>query len=212
MRTSVLSLFMLVPGILAQESKTISTKPTIVFVCEHGSAKSIIAAVEFERMAIEKGLDLNIIARGTNPDAEIPKVVRDGLKSGGYDAGSLKPAKVSEKDLKGAARIVSFGPDLKPWLLQKMRISGDKCCMTSGSPSGCSGLRVDIFSDNRLPYGRGSVTHRKLLNRDRKGAGWSVLTNTSTARPAATRTLYSMRPAATLPLENRAGPGKSTVR
>src|SRR6266851_6866584 len=116
MRTSVLSLFMLVPVILAQESKTISTKPTIVFVCEHGSAKSIIAAVEFERMAKEKGLDLNILARGTNPDAEIPKLVRDGLKADGYDAGSLKPTKVSEKDLKGAAKIVSFGPDLSRWL------------------------------------------------------------------------------------------------
>jgi protein-tyrosine-phosphatase len=107
---------MLTTAILAQQTKTTSTKPTVVFVCEHGSAKSIIAAVEFERMAKEKGLDLNILARGTNPDAEIPSPVRDGLKADGYDAGSLKPTKVSEKDLKGATRIVSFGPDLKPWL------------------------------------------------------------------------------------------------
>src|SRR5258706_15974668 len=131
MRTSVLTLVVLAPAILAQQSKTTSTqptatqptatqptatKPTVVFVCEHGSAKSIIAAVEFERMAKEKGLDLNILARGTNPDAEIPKLVRDGLKADGYDAVSLKPTKVSQKDLKGAAKIVSFGPDLKPWL------------------------------------------------------------------------------------------------
>src|SRR6266436_10065484 len=116
MRTSVLSLLLLAPAILAQQSETSSSKPTIVFVCEHGSAKSIIAAVEFERMAKEKGLDLNILARGTNPDAEIPKLVRDGLKADGYDAGSLKPTKVSEKDLKGATKIVTFGPDLRPWL------------------------------------------------------------------------------------------------
>src|SRR5258708_25422932 len=116
MRSSVLCLFMLAAAVPAQESKSSASKPSVVFVCEHGSAKSIIAAVEFERMAKEKGLDLNIIARGANPDAEIPKVVRDGLKSDGYDAGSLKPTKVSEKDLKGAARIVSFAPDLKPWL------------------------------------------------------------------------------------------------
>ena len=118
MRPSVLTMIMLATAILAQQTKTTSTKPTIVFVCEHGSAKSIIAAVEFERMAKEKGLDLNILARGTNPDAEIPKLVRDGLKADGYDAGSLKPTKVSEKDLKSAARIVSFGPDLKPWLAE----------------------------------------------------------------------------------------------
>ena len=99
----------------AQDSKT-PTKPTVVFVCEHGSAKSIIAAAEFKRMAIEKGLDLNILARGTNPDAEIPKIVRDGLKADGHDVGALKPTKVSEKDLRGAAKIVSFGPDLTQWL------------------------------------------------------------------------------------------------
>src|SRR6266478_4705240 len=123
MRPSVLTMIMLATAILAQQTKTTSTKPTIVFVCEHGSAKSIIAAVEFERMAKEKGLDLNILARGTNPDAEIPKLVRDGLKADGYDAGSLKPTKVSEKDLKGAARIVSFGPDLKPWLAPGVAVS-----------------------------------------------------------------------------------------
>src|SRR5713226_7187800 len=116
MRTSFLSLVMLAPAILAQQSQSSATKPTVVFVCEHGSAKSIIAAVEFERMAKEKGLDLNILARGTNPDAEIPKLVRDGLKADGYDAGTLKPTKVSERDLKGATKIVTFGPDLRSWL------------------------------------------------------------------------------------------------
>jgi hypothetical protein len=34
----------------------------------------------------------------------------------GLDVGSLKPIKVSSRDLKGAVKIVSFGPDLKPWL------------------------------------------------------------------------------------------------
>src|SRR6266478_4928974 len=116
MRPSVLTMIMLATAILAQQTKTTSTKPTIVFVCEHGSAKSIIAAAEFERMAKEKGLDLNILARGTNPDPEIPKLVRDGLKADGFDVGNQKPIKVSQKDLKGAAKIVSFGPDLKPWL------------------------------------------------------------------------------------------------
>src|SRR6266853_304219 len=116
MRPSVLTMIMLATAILAQQTKTTSTKPTIVFVCEHGSAKSIIAAAEFERMAKEKGLDLNILARGTNPDAEIPKLVRDGLKADGYDAGNLKPTKVSGRDLKGATKIVTFGPDLRSWL------------------------------------------------------------------------------------------------
>src|SRR6266478_6234419 len=93
MRPSVLTMIMLATAILAQQTKTTSTKPTVVFVCEHGSAKSIIAAAEFERMAKEKGLNLNILARGTNPDAEITKLVRDGLEADGYDVGNLKPTK-----------------------------------------------------------------------------------------------------------------------
>jgi len=109
-------MLLLASALSAQESKPLATKPTVVFVCEHGSAKSIIAAIEFESMAKEKGLDLIVLSRGTNPDAEIPKLIRDGLKADGYDAGNRKPTKVSEKDLQGAARIVSFGPDLKPWL------------------------------------------------------------------------------------------------
>lgn len=117
MRTSALPLFLLgLAVVLAQDRKSPDAKPTIVFVCEHGSAKSIIAAAEFERMAREKGLDLNILARGTNPDSEIPKFIRDRLKADGHDVGAAKPTKVSEKDLKGATKIVSFGPDLSPWL------------------------------------------------------------------------------------------------
>ena len=117
MRTFVLTLFLLgLASVSAQDNKSPATKPTVVFVCEHGSAKSIIAAAELERQAKEKGLDLNVLARGTNPDAEVPKLVRDGLKADGYDIEILKPTKLSEKDLKGAVKVVSFGPDLTPWL------------------------------------------------------------------------------------------------
>ena len=36
--------------VLAQDHKSPDSKPTVVFVCEHGSAKSVIAAAEFERV------------------------------------------------------------------------------------------------------------------------------------------------------------------
>ena len=51
MRT-ILPVFLLGLGAtLAQDRKSPGSKPTVVFVCEHGFAKSIIAAAEFERMA-----------------------------------------------------------------------------------------------------------------------------------------------------------------
>src|SRR5258708_4839682 len=112
-----LCLLVLAP-VWAQSGKAPDPKPRVVFVCEHGSAKSVIAAAEFSRMARESGIDLDILSRGTNPDAEIPKLVRAGLKADGHDIGAMKPAKVSKDDLRGATKIISFGPDLKPLLAQ----------------------------------------------------------------------------------------------
>src|SRR5260370_33119378 len=89
MRTSMLPLLL-----ASLASVSAQDKPTVVFVCEHGSAKSVIAAAELERQAKEKGLDLNILARGTNPDTEIPKPVRDGVKSDGYGIGTQEPTTV----------------------------------------------------------------------------------------------------------------------
>ena len=43
----------------------------IVFVCEHGAAKSVIAVAYFNKLASEAKLEFHAIARGTNPDPEL---------------------------------------------------------------------------------------------------------------------------------------------
>ena len=91
-------------------------KPKVVFVCEHGAAKSIMAAAEFERMAKQRGLEFTIVSRGTNPDAEIAAGVRQGLKADGMEVGAAKPAKVAAKDFEGATKVITFGPGLSEWL------------------------------------------------------------------------------------------------
>jgi len=105
--------------------------PKVVFVCEHGAAFSIIAKAEFERMAKQHGLNFTILARGTNPNPEVSISVRQGLKSDGIEAGAEKPLKVTAADLKGAARVVTFGPDLSRWLSD-----GVKPLDWSATPSG----------------------------------------------------------------------------
>jgi hypothetical protein len=52
---------------------------TILFVCEHGSAKSIIAAAHFNDMAARNGLSYRAIARGVHPGKEIPPYITSGL-------------------------------------------------------------------------------------------------------------------------------------
>jgi len=82
--------------------------PVIVFVCEHGAAKSIVAAAHFNKLAGERGLKLRAIARGTNPDQEIaPKVVL-GLRADGLTSSESAPKKISKADLAGARRVITF--------------------------------------------------------------------------------------------------------
>ena len=82
---------------------------TILFVCEHGSAKSVIAAAHFNRLAEQKNLPYRAIARGTNPDPVIPQQVRLDLAKDGLDVSKWKPQLVAEKDARDAARVVTFG-------------------------------------------------------------------------------------------------------
>ena len=45
--------------------------PVVLFVCEHGSTKSTVAAAHFNKLAGERGLKLRAVSRGTNPDEEV---------------------------------------------------------------------------------------------------------------------------------------------
>jgi len=82
---------------------------TILFVCEHGSAKSVIAAAHFNRLAEQRKLPYRAMARGINPDPEIPQQVRLDLAKDGLDVANWKPALVAEKDVREAVRVVTFG-------------------------------------------------------------------------------------------------------
>ena len=81
---------------------------TVVFVCEHGSAKSVVAAAYFNRLAAERGLELRAVSRGTNPDAEIAPNAEARLRADGLGAFERTPAKLTQADVAGAARVVTF--------------------------------------------------------------------------------------------------------
>ena len=85
-----------------------TSKTTILFVCEHGAAKSVIAAAYFNKLASEKRLNLQAIARGTNPDKElIPKAVK-GLMEDGLQSTETTPQKLLPVDIESAQRIITF--------------------------------------------------------------------------------------------------------
>jgi len=82
--------------------------PVIVFVCEHGAAKSVIAAAYFNKLAREENLSLHAIARGTHPDQEFSPIAVAGLHEDQLTPTETVPQKLSLDDLETAERIVSF--------------------------------------------------------------------------------------------------------
>ena len=82
--------------------------PLLIFVCEHGAAKSIIAAAYFNKLAEARNLSLRAIARGTNPDSELsPKTVA-GLQSDGLSPTESAPQRLTLAEVESAKRIISF--------------------------------------------------------------------------------------------------------
>jgi arsenate reductase (thioredoxin) len=81
----------------------------LVFVCEHGSVKSVVAAALFNRLAAERGLSIRAISRGTDPDAGIPQVVRDGMTAEGLTVDQrFTPTRFSASDIRTAPRVIVF--------------------------------------------------------------------------------------------------------
>jgi len=67
----------------------------VAFLCLQGSAKSLIAAEYFNRIAIERNLPLRATTAGPEPDEEVPQNVVVGLKSRGIDVGQYRPTLIA---------------------------------------------------------------------------------------------------------------------
>jgi protein-tyrosine-phosphatase len=84
----------------------------VVFVCEHGSVKSLVAMEHFNRKAQERGLPHRAVARGTAPAPTVPASVREGLHSDGFDVSSFVPQLLRATDVDHVALVVSFDDDI----------------------------------------------------------------------------------------------------
>jgi len=91
---------------------------TILFVCEHGSAKSVVAAAHFNQLAAARGLPFRAISRGTVPDAEMAPAAVKGLLGDGLKPDEPAPTKLEQSDLDAAVRVVTFCA-LPPYLQER---------------------------------------------------------------------------------------------
>jgi protein-tyrosine-phosphatase len=85
-----------------------SQDPPIVFVCEHGAAKSIIAATYFNKIIQEMGLPERAIARGIHPDQELSQNTITGLHKDGMASAESKPQLLSIQEMETARWVISF--------------------------------------------------------------------------------------------------------
>jgi arsenate reductase (thioredoxin) len=86
----------------------------VVFVCEHGSVKSLIAATYFNQSAKARGLAVTAVARGTAPEPTVPRIVQDHLNADGTSVSGFVPQLFRFADLDGTYLVVSFDQDIAP--------------------------------------------------------------------------------------------------
>ncbi|MES2176290.1 MAG: hypothetical protein V4550_00385 [Gemmatimonadota bacterium] len=93
--------------LLAQE---LSARPpeTVLFVCEHGTVKSLLAKVLFEQYAADAGLRMRALSRGTRADSLVPEWMQKGLHADHVELGTWHPQTLRPADLRNAAFVVSF--------------------------------------------------------------------------------------------------------
>jgi protein-tyrosine-phosphatase len=89
-----------------------STSRSVLFVCLHGAAKSVLAAADLERLAAARGLAITAESAGTEPDAEIAPGVAAALRADGVELGPRRPRRVTAADTARVDRVVTFGCDL----------------------------------------------------------------------------------------------------
>ena len=83
--------------------------PAVVFVCEHGAAKSVIATAYFNKLAAERGLPFRATFRGTSPQDDLSVRAVAGLKADGVSVPSGKPAAINDTDVAAATHIFAIG-------------------------------------------------------------------------------------------------------
>jgi arsenate reductase len=86
--------------------------PTVLFMCPHGAAKSLMASAYFQKLAKERGLNVRVDSAGTEPDPRLSTGVVAHLQKHGYAIPIDKPRAATAADMSSADVVVSMGCDL----------------------------------------------------------------------------------------------------
>ena len=87
--------------------------PTVLFMCPHGAAKSVLASAYFIEQARARGLNVRVLTAGTEPDPAVSAAVARHLTDNGHVVPIDKPRRVTEAEVQSADVVISIGCDLK---------------------------------------------------------------------------------------------------
>ena len=101
-------------GVLATSCPAADAPPKqVLFVCEHGNVKSLMAATYFNELARGQGLPLRAVSRGLAPDsATVPDFVKTPLTAEGFDVNGFRPQALSDDDIAASDRVVAISTSL----------------------------------------------------------------------------------------------------
>ena len=92
-----------------QSANAPAKPPNVVFVCEHGAAKSVIATAYFNKRAAERGLPYRAAFRGTSPQDDSSTRAVAGLRADGIAMPEGKPSAIAPDDVERATHIFAIG-------------------------------------------------------------------------------------------------------
>jgi arsenate reductase len=88
-------------------------RPTILFLCPHNAAKSVLAAAYCQQLARQRGLDVQITSAGTEPDAAVSPSIVALLLAEGLDIAHHTPRRVTQEEFGTVSRVISLGCDVR---------------------------------------------------------------------------------------------------
>jgi arsenate reductase (thioredoxin) len=109
----MVNVLLIVIGIVSSGAQaTTAQPPAVIFVCEHGAAKSVIATAYFNKLATERGLPYRATFRGTAPQDDLSVRAVAGLQADGLSIPAGKPSAISDDDIAQATHIFAIGCNL----------------------------------------------------------------------------------------------------
>lgn len=83
--------------------------PAVIFVCEHGAAKSLVAMAYFNQLAGERGLPVRATFRGVAPQDALSVRAVEGLRADGVAVPDERPTAIAAADIAGATHVFAIG-------------------------------------------------------------------------------------------------------